>query len=105
MQMRPGTDFGLGPHLALVHAGVPGLDIFDLQCPHAGGVCVERLVPVVSDECQSIHGEDVVVAHTNPGDGFIGQLTSLEEEKVAEEEEERGISGSRVVEEGSGCGW
>lgn len=75
--MRPGTNFGLRSHLALVQARISGLDIFDLQRPQSRAVNVERLIPVVCNERQSVHGEDVVVSHSDPGHGFVGQLSRL----------------------------
>lgn len=77
VQMGTGTDFGLRSHLALVHARVSRLHVFDLQRPHARCVRVECLVAVVCDERESVHGEDVVVSHPDPGDGLIGQLSCL----------------------------
>ena len=77
VQVRPRTHLGLRAHLALVHARVPRLHVLDLQRPHARGVRVEGLVPVVCDERQPVHRQDVVVAHPDPGHGLVGQLTGL----------------------------
>lgn len=54
----------LSPYLALVDSGVPGLNVFNLQCPHP--VRFERLKSIVGDEGYVIHGQNVVIPDSHP---------------------------------------
>ena len=69
----------INPHLTLVDALVPRLDVFNLQRPHAVRLGVVGLEPIVRDEGDAVHREDVIVPHSDPGHALVGDLLLLEQ--------------------------
>ena len=72
-------DLRLGADLALVQAGVPRLDVLNLQRPVIRVLGVQALEPAVGDERVPVQGEDVRVPIADPGhlsaDTQVGQVT------------------------------